>query len=77
MTYQCPNLSHFDVLKQNPSRHLAATDKPQRVNLIAVILAAVWIVAAFAYAVTSPLFTTETSPLFTTDVFTAGTAQRE
>jgi hypothetical protein len=48
-----PYLSHPDLLKHNTSQHPTAADKVKRTNLIAGILAAIWIVAAFAYAVTS------------------------
>ena len=68
-----PYLSHSDLLKKNASQHLTAADKAECTNLIAVILAAIWIVAAFAYAVTSSPSATDAYDM----LFTAGTAPRE
>ena len=67
-----PYLSHSDLLKQNASQ-LTAADKAECTNLIAVILAAIWILAAFAYAVTSSPSATDADDM----LFTAGTAPRE
>ena len=70
MAYQHRNFAH----PVNPSEYLATrTDKAERANYVALVLGALWIIGAFAYAATVPLHPADKDD----QIITGGTAPRE